>query len=483
MALPKQADDFPAWYQEVVRGADLAENSLARGTMVIKPYGYAIWEAIRDALDWRFKHTDPPHQNLYFPMLIPLRLMEREKEHVEGFSHEFTLVTRAGGEELTEPLVLRPTSETIIWDTYSRWIQSYRDLPLLYNQWANVFRWELRTRLFLRTSEFLWQEGHTAHETRDEAWEETLRMLDVYRQVAEEVMAVPVHRGRKTASERFPGADETFAIEALMRDRKALQSGTSHFLGQNFARAYDVTLLGRDGEEHYAYATSWGVSTRLVGGLIMAHGDDKGLRLPPTVAPQQVVIVPIPGKTDEETASVSRAAEKLRSAITEQSWRGSPVRVRIDDRDDLRPGYKFADHELRGVPLRVDLGFRDLQASHVTVTRRDTGEKQQIGLDGAAGQVGDLLEAVQSGLFEDAARFREANTHQVSSYDDLRQAIADEGGFVSGSWCGDAECEAKVKAETKATIRFLPLEPVDPGAPCVVDGRPGVDVATWAIAY
>jgi len=483
MALPTQADDFPAWYQEVVRGADLAENSLARGTMVIKPYGYAIWEAIRDALDWRFKHTDPPHENVYFPLFIPQRLLEREKEHVEGFAPELAVVTHAGGEELGEPLIVRPTSETIIWDTYSRWVQSYRDLPLLYNQWANVVRWELRTRLFLRTTEFLWQEGHTAHETREEAWEETLRMLDVYRQVAEDVMAVPVHMGRKTASERFPGADETFAIEAMMRDRKALQSGTSHFLGQNFAHAYDVQFLGRDGEQHYAYATSWGVSTRLVGGLIMAHGDDKGLRLPPAVAPVQVMIVPIPGKTDEEVSSVRAAVEKLRGAIAARSWRGAEIRVKVDDRDDLRPGYKFADSELRGIPIRLDLGFRDFQANKITVTRRDTGEKQELGLDGADGAIEGLLDALQQGLFDDAVAFRDANSHRASSFDELKQLIADGGGFVSGAWCGDAECEAKVKAETKATIRFLPFEPQDPGAPCLVCGRPGVDEATWAIAY
>jgi prolyl-tRNA synthetase len=483
MALPTQADDFPAWYQEVVRGADLAENSLARGTMVIKPYGYAIWEAIRDALDYRFKHTDPPHENVYFPLFIPQRLLEREKEHVEGFAPELAVVTHAGGEELGEPLIVRPTSETIIWDTYSRWVQSYRDLPLLYNQWANVVRWELRTRLFLRTTEFLWQEGHTAHETHEEAWEETLRMLDVYRQVAEDVMAVPVHMGRKSASERFPGAVETFAIEALMRDRKALQSGTSHFLGQNFAHAYDVQFLGRDGEQHYAYATSWGVSTRLVGGLIMAHGDDKGLRLPPAVAPVQVMIVPIPGKTDEEMSGVQGAVDKLRAAIAGRSWRGAPIRVKVDDRDDLRPGYKFADSELRGIPLRLDLGFRDLQGNKVTVTRRDTGEKQELGLDGADGAIEGLLDAAQQGLFDDAVAFREANSHRASSFDELRELIADAGGLVTGPWCGDAECEGKVKAETKATIRFLPLEAKDPGAPCIVCGRPGVDEATWAIAY
>jgi prolyl-tRNA synthetase len=483
MALPRQADDFPAWYQDVVRGADLAENSLARGTMVIKPYGYAIWEAIRDALDYRFKHTDPPHENVYFPLFIPQRLLEREKEHVEGFAPELAVVTHAGGEELGEPLVVRPTSETIIWDTYSRWVQSYRDLPLLYNQWANVVRWELRTRLFLRTTEFLWQEGHTAHETKEEAWEETLRMLDVYRQVAEDVMAVPVHMGRKTASERFPGADETLAIEALMRDRKALQSGTSHYLGQNFAHAYDVQFLGRDGEQHYAYATSWGVSTRLVGGLIMAHGDDAGLRLPPAVAPVQVMIVPIPAKTDEETGSVQGAIAKLRDAIAARSWRGAPIRVKVDDRDDLRPGYKFADSELRGIPLRLDLGYRDFQANKITVTRRDTDEKQELGLDGAGAAIEGLLDSVQQGLFDDAVAFRDGNSHRASSFDELKQLIADAGGFVSGPWCGDAECEATVKAETRATIRLLPLEVQEPGAPCIVCGRPGVDEATWAIAY
>jgi prolyl-tRNA synthetase len=481
MALPTQADDFPAWYQEVVRGADLAENSLARGTMVIKPYGYAIWEAIRDALDQRFKATG--HENVYFPMFIPQRLLEREKEHVEGFAPEVAVVTHAGGEELGEPLIVRPTSETIIWDAYSRWVQSYRDLPLLYNQWANVVRWELRPRLLLRTTEFLWQEGHTAHETKDEAWEETLRMLEVYREVAEDVMAMPVHKGRKTASERFPGADETLPIEAMMRDRKALQAGTSHYLGQNFAHAYDVQFLGRDGEQHYAYATSWGVSTRLVGGLIMAHGDDKGLRLPPAVAPVQVMIVPIPAKTDEDTAAVQDAIAKLRDAIAARTWRGASVRVKVDDRDDLRPGYKFADSELRGIPVRLDLGFRDFQANTITVTRRDTGEKQELGLDGADAAIEGLLDSVQRGLFDDAVAFRDANSHRASSFDELKQLIADEGGFVTGPWCGDAACEATVKAETRATIRFLPLEVRDPGAPCIVCGRPGVDEATWAIAY
>jgi prolyl-tRNA synthetase len=334
MALPSFADDFPGWYQEVVRQADLAENSLVRGTMVIKPYGYAIWEAIRDALDTRFKGTG--HQNLYFPMFIPLRLLEREKEHVEGFAPEFAMVTHAGGEELGEPLVVRPTSETIIWDTYAKWVQSYRDLPLLYNQWANVVRWELRPRLFLRTTEFLWQEGHTAHETSNEAMAEALRILqDVYADTAEQVLAIPVLCGRKSASERFPGAVETFAIEALMRDGKALQAGTSHYLGQNFARAYNVRFTGRSGKEQYAYATSWGASTRLVGGLIMAHGDDTGLRLPPAVAPYQIVIVPI-SSVDGGWTRVREASEGLATTL-----RAAGLRVRLDDREEIRPGVKF----------------------------------------------------------------------------------------------------------------------------------------------
>ncbi|MFI5054771.1 MAG: proline--tRNA ligase [Actinomycetota bacterium] len=475
MALPTQADDFPAWYQGVVRGADLAENSLARGTMVIKPYGYAIWEGIRDALDLRFKQTG--HENLYFPMLIPQSLLEKEKEHVEGFAPEVAVVTHAGGEELGEPLILRPTSETIIWEAYSRWVQSYRDLPLLYNQWANVVRWEMRPRLFLRTTEFLWQEGHTAHETREDAWEETLRMLEVYREVAEDVMAVPVLKGRKTAAERFPGADETLTIEAMMRDRKALQSGTSHFLGTNFAVAYGVTFLGRDGEEHHAFATSWGVSTRLVGGLIMAHGDDKGLRLPPKVAPVQVVIVPI-FRNDDERARVLEATARMA-----EEWRAAGLRVKVDDRDDLRPGFKFADHELRGVPVRVEIGPRDLDASQVTMARRDGGDKQAVPIEAATAWLTSAMDDIQRALFDDAVAFRDANTHEAATYEELSAALVDAGGFVSGGWCGSPECEARVKADTKATIRFLPLETEDPGAPCVVCGQPGTERATWAVAY
>jgi prolyl-tRNA synthetase len=481
MALPNFDDDFPGWYQEVVRQADLAENSLVRGTMVIKPYGYAIWEAIRDALDVRFKRTD--HQNLYFPMFIPLHLMEREKEHVEGFAHEFVQVTRVGSEELGEPLVVRPSSETIIWQTYAKWVQSYRDLPLLYNQWANIVRWELRPRLFLRTTEFLWQEGHTAHETEDEARAEAQKMLDVYRQVAEDEMAMPVYLGRKTPAERFPGAEETLTIEALMRDRKALQAGTSHYLGQNFAKAYGVRFLGRDGEQHYAEGTSWGATTRLVGGLIMVHGDERGLRLPPRVAPTHVVIVPIPGKGDDETQRVREASVKVADALRATTWDGRPVRVELDNRDDLRPGYKFADSELRGIPIRLELGARDVGNDVVTFVRRDRGEKEVVAIGTVEKVVPDVLGQIQQALFDDALAFREAHTTYVTTYDELRSAIEDPGGFVLGGWCGDPVCEAKVKQETKATIRFLPLEPDRPDGPCVVCAQAAVDTAAWAIAY
>ena len=482
MALPSFTDDFPAWYQELVRQADLAENSLVRGTMVIKPYGYALWEAIRDALDTRFKATG--HKNLYFPMFIPLRLMEREKEHVEGFAHEFVQVTRVGSEELGEPLVVRPSSETIIWQTYAKWVQSYRDLPLLYNQWANIVRWELRPRLFLRTTEFLWQEGHTAHETADEAWAEAKQMLEVYRQVAEDEMAMPVYLGRKTPAERFPGAEETLTIEALMRDRKALQAGTSHYLGQNFAKAYGVQFLGRDGEQHYAEGTSWGATTRLVGGLIMTHGDEKGLRLPPKIAPTHVVIVPIPAKDVAETVGVEQACAKLADDLRAATWNGAPIRVELDDRDDVRPGYKFAESELRGIPIRLELGFRDLEKDAVTFVRRDRGEKEEVAIGSAADHVPAALGEIQQALYDDAVAFRDAHTTRVATFDELRNALEDPGGFAIGGWCGDPVCEAKVKEETKATIRFLPLDGPDrPDGPCVVCAQAAVDTAAWAIAY
>ena len=475
MALPTQTEDFPAWYQEVVKQADLAENSLARGTMVIKPYGYAIWEAIRDALDERIKATG--HQNMYFPMLIPSSLLEREAEHVEGFAPEVAVVTHAGGEDLAEPLVVRPTSETIIWDAYSRWIQSYRDLPFLYNQWANVIRWEMRPRLFLRTTEFLWQEGHTAHETREEAEAEArMILLDVYRDVAERVMAMPVRTGRKSAAERFAGAVETLTIEALMRDGKALQAGTSHYLGQNFARAYGVSFLGRDGEQHLAEATSWGVSTRLVGGLIMTHGDDRGLRLPPLVAPIQTVIVPIPGK--DGGTEVLETAAKLEAGVREAG-----VRTRLDDRTEQRPGFKFAEWELKGVPVRIELGARDLAAGVATVVRRDGTDKVQVSLDQVPARVLEALTEVQEALFRDAVRFAEEHTSTASTYDEVKARLADPGGFVTGPWCRDPSCEATVKDDTKATIRYLPLDPGEAQGGCVVCGRPATETATWAQAY
>ena len=473
--LPRQADDFPAWYVEVVKRAELAEHGPAKGSMIIKPHGYAIWELTQRALDDRFKATG--HANLYFPLLIPMSLLQKEADHVEGFAPQVAVVTHGGGEKLEEPLAIRPTSEAIIWSTYKRWIQSYRDLPLLYNQWANVVRWEMRTRLFLRTSEFLWQEGHTAHATSDEALAESLRMLDVYREVAEDVLAIPVFKGRKTAAERFPGAVETYCIEGLMRDGKALQCGTSHFLGQNFAKAYDVTFVNADGDQEHAWATSWGFSTRMVGGAIMAHGDDAGLRLPPAVAPVQVAIVPI-YRSDEERASVLAVADLLRDELAVQG-----IRVRLDDRDQHRPGYKFAEWELKGVPVRIELGPRDVAAGRVVVASRMGGDKQEVTVSEAAAGMGDRLASVQRELYADALAYREVNTHEITSFDAFASGVDEQGGFWIGAWCGDGSCEAEIAARTRATIRFLPIEPADPGADCMHCGNPGVEVAYWARAY
>ncbi|MGZ4144397.1 MAG: proline--tRNA ligase [Actinomycetota bacterium] len=474
MALPSQSEDFPGWYQEVVKRAGLAEPSLVRGTMVIKPYGFAIWERIQRAYDDRIKATG--HENLYFPMLIPAKLLEKEAEHVEGFAPEVAVVTHAGGEDLEEPRVVRPTSEAIIWATYAKWVQSYRDLPLLYNQWCNVVRWELRPRLFLRTTEFLWQEGHTAHETAEEAMAEALTILrEVYVDAAEKVLGLPVIPGRKSASERFPGADETLSMEAMMRDRKALQAGTSHYLGQNFAKAYGVQFQGRDGAQQYAYATSWGVSTRLVGGVIMTHGDDKGLRLPPALAPHELVIVPI-YKSDDERARVLEAVARVQASLVDR-------RVKVDDRDQLRPGFKFNEWELKGVPLRVELGPRDVEAGQLVLARRDTLEKEQIPLTAVAERAGELLGEIQSNLFAQAERFRDDNTFTPKDYAEFKEMIAGGGGFLRAVWCGDAECEAQVKADTKATIRVLPLQPEQPGQPCLHCGRPGAERAIWSLAY
>ena len=476
-SLPNQSSDFPAWYGEVVRRAGLAENSPVRGAMVIKPYGYAIWEAIQRELDDRIKATG--HENFYFPLFVPASVLAQEAELVEGFAPEVAVVTEAGGKQLEEPLAVRPTSEALIWSTYARWVQSYRDLPLLYNQWANAVRWELRPRIFLRTSEFLWQEGHTAHETEEEAVAEALTILhDVYADMIENVLAIPVLRGRKSESERFPGAVETYTLEALMRDGKALQAATSHYLGQGFARTFDVRYTARDGSEQYPYATSWGATTRLVGGIVMAHGDELGLRLPPRVAPQQVVIVPI--FREDDRADVLQAA-----AAAADELRAAGVRVRVDDRLDYRPGFKFNEWELKGVPLRIEIGGRDLAAAAVTIARRDTGDKQQIPLTHAAAAIDELLGDVQTSLFQTAREEQERRTlRDPSSYDEMTEYLRDARGFVVAPWCGRRECEVRVKDESSATIRLLPLAEQRPRAStCICCGRTAVTDAVWAQAY
>ncbi len=474
--LPTQSSDFPAWYGEVVRRAGLAENTAVRGAMAIKPYGYAIWEAIQRELDQRIKATG--HENIYLPLFVPVSMLAREGELVEGFAPEIAVVTEAGGRRLEEPLAVRPTSEAVIWATYARWLNSYRDLPLLYNQWANAVRWELRPRLFLRTSEFLWQEGHTAHETEQEAVAEALTILhDVYADTIENVLAIPVLRGRKSESERFPGAVETYTLEALMRDGKALQVATSHYLGQGFARAFDVRYTARDGSEQHPYATSWGATTRLVGGIVMAHGDDRGLRLPPRVAPQQVVIVPI--VRDDDRTVVLEAASALADEL-----RVSGTRVRVDDRPEHRPGFKFNEWELKGAPLRVELGARDLAAAAVTTVRRDTGEKQQIPMAGAADAVRELLADVQATLLQDGREERAQRTlRDPAGYHELIAYLREARGFAEAPWCGGSECEARVKADSSATIRSLPLEDGPGSGVCICCGRPAVTEAAWAQAY
>ena len=490
-AVTARADDYSQWYLDVVREAELADYSPVRGCMTIRPRGYALWEHMQDALDGMFKETG--HQNAYFPLFVPQSFLEREAEHVEGFAKEVALVTHSRlveGEEgdglvpdpeseLGEPLVVRPTSETVIWNKYADWIQSYRDLPVLINQWANVVRWEMRTRLFLRTTEFLWQEGHTAHATREEAEEETRRMLDVYRTFAEEYMAMPVLAGVKTEAERFPGAVNTYCIEALMQDGKALQAGTSHFLGQNFARAFDCTFANQDNEEEYVWATSWGVSTRLVGGLIMTHSDDQGLVLPPKLAPTQVVIVPIYFNDDQQTDVMARA-DAMRAELEEAG-----LRVKLDDRDTQRPGWKFAEHELQGVPVRLGLGPRDLENGTVELARRDQpGEKENVEQAGLAERVAATLESVQQGLYDQALARREERTRTADDYDAFRAAI-DEGGFVWAHWDGTEETEARIQDETSATIRLVPLPDEterEPGE-CVRTGDASAGRVLFARAY
>jgi prolyl-tRNA synthetase len=468
-----QATDFSRWYLDVVRKAELADYSPVKGCMVIRPYGYAIWEHIQRQLDDRFKATG--HVNAYFPLFIPESLLMREAEHVEGFAPQVAWVTKGGTEELEEKLIIRPTSETIFGVMYQKWIQSWRDLPVLINQWANVVRWEKVTRPFLRTTEFLWQEGHTAHETADEAQEETIKILDLYTEFAENVLAMPVVKGQKSESEKFAGASKTYSIEALMRDGRALQSGTSHNLGQNFAKAFDIQFQGRDKTLQHAWTTSWGVSTRLVGGVIMTHGDDSGLVLPPRVAPWQVVIVPIPRGNWKET--VLPTCERIRTELV-----AAGLRVRLDADESQTPGWKFSEYEMRGVPLRLEIGPKDIEKGQVMLARRDTREKLALPLDGFEVRIRSLLDEIQQGLFKRAVDFRTEHTSTAANWDEFLAAMEGRPGFVIARWCGDAECEARIKAETQATIRNLPFGQVS-GGRCVRCDKPAITEARFAKAY
>lgn len=486
--LTKRSENYSQWYNDLVVKADLAEQSAVRGCMVIKPYGYAIWEKMQRQLDAMFKETG--HVNAYFPLLIPKSFLSREADHVEGFAKECAVVTHyrlknspdGNGvvvdpeARLEEELIIRPTSETIIWNTYKNWIQSYRDLPILCNQWANVFRWEMRTRMFLRTAEFLWQEGHTAHATREEAMEEAVRMLNVYADFAEKYMAVPVIKGVKTANERFAGALETYTIEAMMQDGKALQSGTSHFLGQNFAKAFDVKFINKENKLDYVWATSWGVSTRLMGALIMTHSDDNGLVLPPHLAPIQVVIVPIYRKA-EQLAEVSAKVAPVVEAL-----KAKGISVKYDDADNRRPGFKFADYELKGVPVRLVLGAKDLENGTVEVLRRDTLQKQTVPFEGIVDYVADLLEDIQDNIYQKARKFRDEHISVADSYDEFKEKI-EAGGFVLAHWDGTTETELRVKEETKATIRCIPLDGDETPGTCIFTGKPSARRVIFARNY
>lgn len=484
--ITSRADDYSQWYIDLVRKAGLADYSAVKGCMVIKPYGFAIWENMRDTLDRMFKDTG--HVNAYFPLFIPKSFLSKEAAHVEGFAKECAVVTHyrlKNAEDgsgvvvdpdakLEEELIVRPTSETIIWNTYRDWIDSYRDLPLLINQWANVVRWEMRTRLFLRTAEFLWQEGHTAHATRDEAIEETRKMLDVYATFAEEWMAMPVVKGVKTANERFAGAEDTYCIEALMQDGKALQAGTSHFLGQNFAKAFDVQFNTKDNTREYVWATSWGVSTRLMGALVMAHSDDDGLMIPPRLAPTQVVIVPIPKPTPELLERANAIAADLRS---------KGVRVKVDTDDQNRPGYKFAEYEKLGIPVRLGLGARDLENGTIEVARRDTKEKSSVELTSLTSHVVDLLDAIQANMFERARAYRDSHITPVDTWDEFVRLLDEKGGFLSAHWDGTGETEELIKTETKATIRCIPLNNSQEAGTCIKTGKPSTQRVLFARAY
>jgi len=483
--ITSREENYSEWYNDIVRKAGLADHSPVRGCMVIKPYGFAIWENMKAQLDKRFKETG--HQNAYFPLLIPKSFLSKEAEHVEGFAQECAIVTHYRlkndpnegmivdpAAKLEEEYIIRPTSETIIWNTYKKWINSYRDLPLLINQWANVMRWEMRTRLFLRTSEFLWQEGHTAHATSEEAVEETVKMLDVYAEFLEEYMAVPVIKGVKTANERFPGALDTYTVEGMMQDGKALQSGTSHFLGQNFAKAFDVKYLGKDNKEHLVWATSWGVSTRLMGALIMMHSDDSGLVVPPKLAPIQVVIIPIPKPGDEIDAVANKVMADLQAL---------GVSVKYDKDENRRPGFKFAEWEMKGVPIRLGIGKRDLEKGVIEVARRDTKEKSSQPIEGIADYVANLLNEIQDNLFNKAKAYRDEHITKVDTWDEFMDVLNNKGGFVSAHWDGTTETELKIKELSKATARCIPLgNPLEEGK-CVLTGKPSKQRILFAKAY
>ncbi len=488
-AITPRAEDYSKWYLDVVQAAKLADYSPVRGCMIIRPNGYGLWENMQSVLDGMFKETG--HENAYFPVFIPESFMAKEAQHVEGFAKECAVVTHSRlkvtedgshlepdpESRLEENLIVRPTSETIIWDSYSRWIQSWRDLPILLNQWGNVVRWEMRTRLFLRTMEFLWQEGHTAHATRQEALDETRLILDLYAQFAEDYMAIPVIKGIKTASERFAGADETFCIEGLMQDGKALQCGTSHFLGQNFAKAFDCQFQNQNNELEYVWATSWGVSTRLIGALVMTHSDDHGLIVPPRLAPTQVVIVPIYRK-DEDRARVLESAEKIRADL-----KAAEISVKLDDREGQRPGWKFHEYEVQGVPVRIAIGPRDIENQTVEVARRDERSKEVVAMDGLVSHIGGLLETIQQNLYDRALQFREEHTTSVDDYEEFKRVLDEKGGFVLAHWDGSAETEARIKNETKATVRCIPLDQQAEEGVDMVTGKPSPGRVIFARAY
>jgi len=488
--LMTRAQDYSQWYNDLIIKGDLADYSAVRGCMVIKPYGYALWENMQQTLDKMFKDTG--HQNAYFPLFVPKSLFEAEEKNAEGFAKECAIVTHYRLKtdpnnkgklmvdpeaKLEEELIVRPTSEAIIWNTYKTWIQSYRDLPILVNQWANVVRWEMRTRLFLRTAEFLWQEGHTAHATKEEAIEETKMILDLYADFAENWMAMPVIKGVKTPNERFAGAEDTYCIEALMQDGKALQAGTSHFLGQNFAKAFDVKFSDKSNQLDYVWATSWGVSTRLIGGLVMTHSDDQGLVLPPKIAPLQVVIVPI-YKGDEQKAAIDVKVKEFM-----QSFKAAGIRVKYDDSDNQRPGWKFAEYELKGVPVRIAIGARDLENNQVEIARRDTKEKSSVSMDGLTNTVSTLLEEIQSNLFERAKQYRDEHITKAESWDEFVQILDTKAGFVAAHWDGTPETEEKIKELTKATIRCIPLNNEQEAGKCILTGNPSSQRVLFARAY